>query len=175
MDEYAEYIYKRRPQYRDLDPGDLSVGREIRERLKCKPFKWFMETIAFDLPLKYPPVEPDDFAFGEVIGETIISSYNIQFLQIRNLAAPEFCVDSDFKQREQEIGLKECIKDNNKNGEQNFTLTWHKDIRPKGRTMCWDVSDYGDKAKIVLYPCHGGKGNQYWRYDSVSSYFVLRN
>ncbi|KRT83491.1 hypothetical protein AMK59_4788 [Oryctes borbonicus] len=156
MDEYAEYIYKRRPQYRDLNPGDLSVGREIRERLKCKDFKWFIETIAFDLPLKYPPIEPDDFAYGEV----------------RNLAAPELCVDSEFKQKDQIIGLQECIKESKKSGEQNFTLTWHKDMRPKGRTMCWDISDYSDRAKVTLYPCHGAKGNQYWRYDSDKQWLI---
>lgn len=59
------------------------------------------------------------------------------------------------------------MKGTKKNGEQNFTLTWHKDIRPKGRTLCWDISDPNDKADIVLYPCHGAKGNQYWKYNSV--------
>ena len=67
MDEYKEYLYMRRPQYRNLDVGDLSAQYAIRERLQCKPFKWFMKNIAFDLPKKYPPVEPPDFASGEVI------------------------------------------------------------------------------------------------------------
>lgn len=66
MDEYAQYLYMRRPHYKNLDPGNLTKQREIRERLQCKPFKWFMENIAFDLPLKYPPVEPGDFGVGEV-------------------------------------------------------------------------------------------------------------
>lgn len=66
MDEYAEYIYKRKPHYRDIDPGDLTKQKLLREKLQCKPFKWFMETVAFDLPLKYPPIEPDDFGYGEV-------------------------------------------------------------------------------------------------------------
>lgn len=66
------------------------------------------------------------------------------------------------------IGLKECKKDDSKRrGEQNFTLTWHKDIRPKGRTVCWDVSNPHDKAEIVLYACHGMGGNQYWKYNVV--------
>lgn len=77
-------------------------------------------------------------------------------------------MDSEHKQKDEKFGLKECIKDHSGNGEQNFTLTWHKDIRPKGRTVCWDVSDPNDKAEIALYPCHGMKGNQYWRYDVVS-------
>lgn len=66
MDEYKEYLYLRRPQYRNLEVGDLSAQYEIRERLQCKPFKWFMKNIAFDLPKKYPPIEPPDFASGEV-------------------------------------------------------------------------------------------------------------
>lgn len=67
MDEYAEYIYIRRPHYRNIDPGDLAEQKALREKLHCKPFKWFMEEIAFDLPLKYPPIEPGDFGVGEVI------------------------------------------------------------------------------------------------------------
>lgn len=67
MDEYAEFLYNRRPHYRAIDPGDISKQKALRNKLQCKPFKWFMEKIAFDLPLKYPPIEPDDFAKGEVI------------------------------------------------------------------------------------------------------------
>ena len=78
MDEYAEYIYKRRPQYRNLDPGDVTAQKALREKLQCKPFKWFMEEIAFDLPKKYPPVEPPDYGHG-----FIKSSFQ-----------PSFCVDA---------------------------------------------------------------------------------
>lgn len=82
MDEYAEFIYKRRPKYRSIDPGDLSVGLGIRERLKCNSFKWFMETIAFDLPLKYPPIEPDDFAYGEVSSHNIKKNLNFRLFNV---------------------------------------------------------------------------------------------
>lgn len=77
-------------------------------------------------------------------------------------------MDSDHKPRDYVLTLKPCIKRTKKNGEQNFTLTWHKDIRPSGRTVCWDVSDPNDKADIILYPCHGSQGNQYWKYDVVN-------
>jgi len=66
MDEYKEYLYQRRPHYRSLDPGDLSAQLAIREKLHCKPFSWFMKEVAFDLPKKYPPVEPLLTAHGEV-------------------------------------------------------------------------------------------------------------
>lgn len=39
----------------------------LRKRLGCKPFKWFMENVAFDLVKKYPPVEPTDYGAGGAI------------------------------------------------------------------------------------------------------------
>lgn len=66
MDEYAEYLYRRRPHYRDIDTGDITEQKEIREKLKCKPFKWFMQEVAFDLVEKYPPIEPPDISNGMV-------------------------------------------------------------------------------------------------------------
>lgn len=149
MDEYAEYIYRRRPHLRALDPGDLTEQKALRSKLHCKSFKWFMETIAFDLVQVYPPVEPDDFAYGE----------------IRNIAASNLCLDSK-KKKDGTIEADVCSKDNPSiTGEQEFRLTWHKDIRPKGRADCFDVSRGDPKTPVSLYPCHGQHGNQLWRYD----------
>ncbi len=66
MDEYTEYIYQRRPEYRHLSTGDLTAQKELRKHLKCKDFKWYMNTVAWDLPKYYPPVEPPPAAWGEV-------------------------------------------------------------------------------------------------------------
>lgn len=67
MDEYAEYLYRRRPHYKDIDTGDLTEQKKIREKLNCKPFKWFIKEVAFDLVEKYPPIEPPDMSNGKVI------------------------------------------------------------------------------------------------------------
>lgn len=66
MDEFAEYIYQRRPEYRHLSTGDISAQKELRKHLKCKDFKWFMTAVAWDVPKYYPPVEPPPAAWGEV-------------------------------------------------------------------------------------------------------------
>ncbi|XP_057327538.1 N-acetylgalactosaminyltransferase 6-like [Microplitis mediator] len=151
MDEYAEYIYKRRPHLRNLDPGDLTVQKALRDKLKCKPFKWFMENIAFDLVDTYPPIEPEDFALGE----------------IRNMGVLELCLDAKRKAKNEAVVVDLCVKDGVKvaNAEQEFRLTWRKDIRPKTRTDCLDVSSGVPRAPVTLYPCHGQQGNQRWRYN----------
>lgn len=69
MDEFAEYIYQRRPEYRHLSTGDISAQKELRKQLKCKDFKWFMAAVAWDVPKYYPPVEPPPAAWGEVRSE----------------------------------------------------------------------------------------------------------
>jgi len=158
MDEYAEFVYKQRPHYRNMDPGDISEQLALRKRLQCKPFKWFMTEVAFDLVKHYPPMEPPDFVSGE----------------FRNQASPTLCVDSKFKSFNERIGMAVCSKDSpGSSGEQRFSLTWRKDLRPSGRQKyCWDVSTYEAQAPVLLYECHGQGGNQAWRYDTDNQWLV---
>ncbi|KAF0772537.1 N-acetylgalactosaminyltransferase 6-like [Aphis craccivora] len=143
MDEYAEYLYLRRPHYRKIDTGDITKQKNIRKNLNCKPFKWFMHEVAFDLVEKYPPIEPPDVFKGK----------------IRTFTAPELCLDAT---SENLLNLKECTDNDNEN--QKFLLSWRNDIKTRNN-MCLDISDSSFKAKISLYGCHNGGGNQLWHYD----------
>nr|XP_020768262.1 polypeptide N-acetylgalactosaminyltransferase-like 6 [Odocoileus virginianus texanus] len=150
MDEFAEYIYQRRPEYRHLSPGDLSAQKELRRQLKCKDFKWFMAAVAWDVPKYYPPVEPPPAAWGE----------------LRNVAA-NLCVDSKHGATGTELRLDICVKDGSErtwSHEQLFTLGWREDIRPgeplHTRKFCFDAVSHS--SPVTLYDCHGMKGNQLW-------------
>lgn len=150
MDEYKEYLYKRKPgKYSKIDAGDLTKQKAIREKLQCKSFKWFIEEVAFDLPLKYPPVEPPDFASGVV----------------QSVENPTLCIDSLNQKKDKAVGLFSCAEDRkNPQSNQFWSLSWHKDIRNHA-THCWDVPNGEKNAEVILYACHGGQGNQLWRYD----------
>lgn len=67
MDDYKNFIYARDPpRYDKVKTGDLSYQLSIKKKLKCKPFSYFIETVAPDMLEFYPLVDPPPFAKGAV-------------------------------------------------------------------------------------------------------------
>uniref|UniRef100_A0A3Q3L257 Polypeptide N-acetylgalactosaminyltransferase n=1 Tax=Mastacembelus armatus TaxID=205130 RepID=A0A3Q3L257_9TELE len=66
-DEYKDYFYASRPETLTLAYGDISELKRFREEHRCKTFKWFMEEIAYDVPLHYP-LPPKNVDWGEIRG-----------------------------------------------------------------------------------------------------------
>lgn len=55
MDEFKHYIYDRNPaKYNHIDAGDISEQLKVKEKLQCKPFKYFLEEVAPDMLERYP-------------------------------------------------------------------------------------------------------------------------
>lgn len=73
----------------------------VRQRLQCKPFKWFMEEVAADMLRHFPYHDPPDLASGEVtrISRTGTGSYSVvhakcsALLQVRN-SVTNLCLDT---------------------------------------------------------------------------------
>ncbi|XP_043925421.1 polypeptide N-acetylgalactosaminyltransferase 10 [Protopterus annectens] len=158
MDEYAEYIYQRRPEYRHLSVGDVTAQKEMRNKLNCKSFKWFMSEVAWDLPKYYPPVEPPAAAWGEI------------------RSAAGLCVDTRHGGSGSQLRLEACQKGNGDgswNSGQIFTFSWREDIRPGDplhtKKLCFDAVSH--RSPVTLYDCHGMKGNQLWRYRKDRSLY----
>lgn len=155
MDEYKHIVYSRNADaYAKIDPGDLTEQKAIRERLECKSFKWYMENVAFDIPKIYPIVEPPDYASGA----------------IQSVAHPILCIDMLNLMDERQLGIWECGP--NKTypyANQRFYLTAYKDLRNGDRNLCWDRANHKDGSAVEMRDCHRNGGNQYWRYDYVSS------
>lgn len=84
--------------------------------------------------------------------------------ELRSVAAKK-CVDTQFKGNNERFELRKCISDDpSGGGEQNLRMSFWEDIRPMARTFCFDVSTSVDKAPVVMFACHGMKGNQHFKY-----------
>nr|CAX73828.1 polypeptide GalNAc transferase 6 [Schistosoma japonicum] len=154
MDEYKEYLYKRRPSYRHLDPGDLTEQFKIRERLKCKSFKWFMTEVAFDLVKKYPLIEPISVAVGE----------------IRSVSDSSLCLDATDASEYTPVKLRPCDKDNpGVSSVQKFEYNYRQDIRVLNHGTCLDEPGLKNEKTVFLYSCHGQGGNQRWKIQPVNN------
>ncbi len=63
--KYKEYFYTREPLARFVDMGDISEQLDLKKKLECKSFDWFMREIAYDVFDKYPPLPPNKI-WGEL-------------------------------------------------------------------------------------------------------------
>ncbi|KAH7967343.1 hypothetical protein HPB49_024182 [Dermacentor silvarum] len=65
MDDYRYIFYERKPVFNELDAGDLTERKKLREDLNCHNFRWYLEHI---FPGEVPPVPeipPEPYDGGE--------------------------------------------------------------------------------------------------------------
>nr|CAD2156905.1 unnamed protein product [Meloidogyne enterolobii] len=139
LDEYKEYYYERiNNQLGDF--GDISSRKQLREKLQCKTFKWYLDNIFPELFILVKLLPKERF---------------IRNAAIENNAR---CLDCAIGRHEKDkpINLWPC---HNQGGNQCLGRWWGNPPQ-----SCVDSAvgeDAGDKP-VVPYPCHEQGGNQYW-------------
>lgn len=156
MDEYKDVVYEWGfGRFEGIDAGDITKQKEIRQRLNCKPFRYFVEEIAPDLFTRYPTTKNSPvFASG----------------QIRSLRWDYVCVDTFYRGEFNSIGLYYCGELDSAGmppQSQFFRLNFMKGIAYGYFEYCLD------SYKMSMPQCSYLKfGNQYWRYDHVRQILI---
>lgn len=156
MDEYKDVVYSYDPgRYKKINAGDLSKPKAIRERLNCKPFKYFMEEIAPDFLTRYPTTKDQPvFASG----------------QLKALGMENVCIDTFYRDEFSPIGVYYCQKLDMLGmppQSQFFRLTFMKNIVFGHMEYCLD------SYKMSMPQCsYVEEGNQYWKYDHVRHWLI---
>lgn len=141
MDEYKEYFYTREPLARQYDAGDISEQIELRNKLQCKSFKWYMENVAYDVLDKFPLL-PKNLYWGEV----------------RSLLTSQ-CLDTMSSQPPSIVGMSHC---HGSGGNQIFRLN------AEGQLGVGERCIEADSNHVKLVFCRQGTANGPWTYDANS-------
>ncbi|XP_046673810.1 polypeptide N-acetylgalactosaminyltransferase 5 isoform X1 [Homalodisca vitripennis] len=136
MDEWRDFYYAMNPGAANVDVGDVTERRQLREQLGCKSFRWYLENIypESQMPLDY-------FYLGEV----------------RN-AETQNCLDTMSRKSGENVGMSYC---HGLGGNQVFAYTKRQQIMSDDN--CLDASQHDGPVKLVR--CHGMGGNQAWIYS----------
>ncbi|XP_054267609.1 polypeptide N-acetylgalactosaminyltransferase 1-like [Macrosteles quadrilineatus] len=137
MDEYKELFYMHRPDLKETDIGDLTKRKELRKRLKCKSFRWYLENIY-----------PDKFVLNEDV-----QAYG----RVRN-EATDLCYDTmqHGEDSEYNVGVYVCHK--KIFSSQLFSLSNDGQIR-REETCATVTSTY----EIRMEKCSTTSAKQIWR------------
>lgn len=153
LDEYKDKLYANMPHLTHIKVGSLRKQKELRQRLQCKPFKWFLDNLAQDFLQVYPVEEPLDFAFGAV----------------QSLAAPNLCLER--LERKEHPQLLPCDADLlYPKPEQKWTLSHFRDLHSSFH--CLELQQRQPLAEVWLWQCHHQAGNQFWSYDGSTRQLV---
>ena len=138
MDEWRDFYYAMNPGAKNVDIGDLSPRKNLRDDLKCKSFRWYLETV-------YPESQmPLDYFF---LGE------------IRNDASHN-CLDTMGRKSGEEVGMSYC---HGLGGNQVFAYTRRQQVMSDDN--CLDAA--GPNSPVKLVRCHGMGGNQAWVFNKM--------
>jgi len=133
MDEWKDFYFSINPGARKADKGDLSKRKKLRKDLKCRSFRWYLETIypESQMPLHY-------LHLGEVRSED-----------------SDRCLDTMSRKAGQKVGMTYC---HGLGGNQVFAMTKKQQIMSDDN--CLDAASGSSPVKLVR--CHGLGGNQAW-------------
>lgn len=138
MDDYKRLFFLHQPALEN-NPiiGDLMHRRQLRKKLKCHSFKWFLDNI---YPEKFIPDE-NYFAYGQVRNKYNMCLDDLQLAD--NKVGP--------------LGLYPChpfvaIS-------QTFTLSSKGELRKEA--FCAEATS---NLNVQLTECHSHKREQYWVY-----------
>jgi len=143
LDEFKSIYYEAEPGARNVEAGDISDRVELRNRLKCRSFKWYLKNVFPDM---FVPIRENVIAAGSLrnrgTGLCVYGTTKVPFMNQCN-ANTEANAQNRFY----------FVKRNNE-------IRFENSQGPK----CLDSSKSDPLSFVEMWGCHGLKGNQEWHY-----------
>ncbi|GAB1608261.1 polypeptide N-acetylgalactosaminyltransferase 2-like [Argonauta hians] len=123
MDEYKYLYYNAVPSSKYVSYGDISERLELKRRLKCQPFKWYLKNVYPEL--KVPEIQ--DSLYGMIRQD-------------------DMCMDSLGHTIDGTVGLFNC---HNSGGNQEWIFTSKGQLKHRGSCVTLTEVVYGAPLKLV--------------------------
>ncbi|XP_041281069.1 polypeptide N-acetylgalactosaminyltransferase 14 [Onychostruthus taczanowskii] len=156
MDEFKQYYYAARPAAQGRPFGNIQSRVELRKKLKCHSFKWYLENV-------YPELRiPEE------------SLYQTGIIRQR-----QSCLESH-KSEDQEFPILSLNPCNSSKGTvpkaQEWTYTYNHHVRQQ--QLCLSVYTLFPGSQVLLSPCKEGDNKQRWgkvgsHIEHIASRFCL--
>ncbi|VDN23672.1 unnamed protein product [Gongylonema pulchrum] len=152
LDEFLDTFYATRPQLRGIDIGDISEMKQLRKKLHCKSFLWYLQNIYPELlPNNHPTMA--DLKKSDLLRNKNVTKYRIA------LYNTSLCLTAESTNgrlvRGSRISIEYCRK-----GDRHQIWRWTKigELRPMGSAMLCLDSLKGPR----LLKCHLQGAHQEW-------------
>ncbi|XP_041661514.1 polypeptide N-acetylgalactosaminyltransferase 14 isoform X2 [Cheilinus undulatus] len=141
MDDFRLFYYSARPAARGKSYGDIRGRVELRKKLKCKSFKWYLDNV-------YPELKvPDDSD-----SQSGVIKQRQNCLESRRVEGQELPV----------LTLAPCIgKEGVPAINQEWVYTHGQQIRQQQH--CLSLSTTFPASQVLLLPCNMADGKQRWQ------------
>ncbi|XP_008400421.1 polypeptide N-acetylgalactosaminyltransferase 11 isoform X1 [Poecilia reticulata] len=155
MDDFKEQYLALRPELRSRGYGDISERVALRERLQCRSFRWYLDTVYPEMQAvangnKQPP---------PFVNKGLRRPKVLQRGRLRNLATGRCLVaQGRVSQKGGAVVLRPC---NHGDQEQDWSYDEDGQLVLAG-LLCLDVSEVRTSDPPRLMKCHGSGGSQQW-------------
>ncbi|KYN43739.1 Polypeptide N-acetylgalactosaminyltransferase 2 [Trachymyrmex septentrionalis] len=135
MDDYKQFYYNAVPLARNIPYGNIQDRMELKRRLHCKPFSWYLKNVYPELVIPTSEGGPGG-----------------------SLKQGTACLDSMGHLLDGNVGLYPC---HDTGGNQEWGLT--KDGLIKHHDLCLTLPVYAKGTTLLMQICDGSE-NQKWRH-----------
>ncbi|CAF1070828.1 unnamed protein product [Adineta ricciae] len=183
LDKYKDFVYAIMPELKNVDAGDVSERLALRERLKCKDFRWYLQNIypESSMPVDFHHVgalRNQDHGCADSLGYDSENGINqnagifpchnqggnqlVVFSKSGELRFDDLCMEGS---KNSAVKFQKCTE-----GNQKQVWEYNKDLKQMKHVysgQCLTVEPTKDDGKLRLSSCADGghQTNQQWHLE----------